>query len=55
MEGIAAGNAEEARRGAASHLAASQALLLDQFDDGVVSAAPARQRRAVKSPSYSRI
>jgi DNA-binding FadR family transcriptional regulator len=55
MEEIAAGNAEEARRVAASHLAASQALLLDQFDDGVVSAAPARQRQAVTSPSYSRI
>jgi GntR family transcriptional regulator, transcriptional repressor for pyruvate dehydrogenase complex len=55
MEEIAAGNAEEARRVAASHLAASQALLLDQFDDGVVSAAPARQRPSFGSASYSRI
>ena len=55
MEEIAAGNAEEARRVAASHLAISQALLLDQFDDGVVGAAPSRQRQAVKSASYSRI
>jgi hypothetical protein len=55
MEEIAAGNAEEARRIAASRLAARQAPWLDQFDDGVVSAAPARRRQAVKSPSYPRI
>jgi hypothetical protein len=54
MEEIAAGNAEEARRIAASRLAARQPWL-DQFDDGVVSAAPARRRQAVKSPSYPRI
>lgn len=50
MEEIAR-NPEEARRVAASHLAASQALPLDQFDDAVVSAAQARQRQAVKSPA----
>jgi GntR family transcriptional repressor for pyruvate dehydrogenase complex len=54
-EEIAAGNAEEARRIARSHLAATQALLLDRFDDGVVNAASARARAAIKSTTYSRI
>lgn len=52
---IADGNAEEAGRVARAHLAASQALLLDHFDNGVVSAASARARQAIKSTSYSRI
>jgi len=49
-----AGNAEGAGWVAASHLAASRALLLDQFDDGVVSAAPARQRPSADTVGYSR-
>jgi GntR family transcriptional repressor for pyruvate dehydrogenase complex len=54
-EEIEAGNVEEARRIARSHLAATQALLLDRFDDGVVNAASARARQAIRSATYSRI
>jgi GntR family transcriptional repressor for pyruvate dehydrogenase complex len=54
-ETIAAGNAEEARRLTRAHLAASQALLLDHLDDGVVRAASAKARQSLPSTSYSRI
>jgi DNA-binding GntR family transcriptional regulator len=52
-EEIAAGNDEQARRLARTHLAATQALLLKRFDDGVVSAARARQ--GTMSGNHSRI
>jgi GntR family transcriptional repressor for pyruvate dehydrogenase complex len=52
---IEAGNADEARRIARSHLAATQALLLDRFDDGVVNAAAARARQAIRSSAFSRM
>jgi GntR family transcriptional regulator, transcriptional repressor for pyruvate dehydrogenase complex len=42
VDEIAAGRAEEAERIARSHLAATQALLLERFTDDVVNAAPAR-------------
>jgi GntR family transcriptional regulator, transcriptional repressor for pyruvate dehydrogenase complex len=52
-EEIAAGNDEQARRLARTHLAATQALLLRRFDDGVVSAA--RARHPTTSGTHSRI
>jgi GntR family transcriptional repressor for pyruvate dehydrogenase complex len=42
VDEIAAGRADEAERIARSHLAATQALLLERFTDDVVNAAPAR-------------
>ncbi|MGZ4694773.1 MAG: FadR/GntR family transcriptional regulator [Acidimicrobiales bacterium] len=50
---IAAGHAAEAERIARAHLAATQALLLERFDDGVVNASSARARQAIQ-PSQSR-
>ena len=35
---------------ARAHLAATQALLLERFDDGVVDAASARARQAIQRP-----
>jgi DNA-binding FadR family transcriptional regulator len=52
---IEAGNAAEAGRIARSHLAATQALLLDRFDDGVVNATSARARQAIRSSAFSRM
>lgn len=52
-EEIAAGNDEQASRRARVHLAATQELLLQRFDDGVVSAARARQ--SATSSNHSRI
>jgi GntR family transcriptional regulator, transcriptional repressor for pyruvate dehydrogenase complex len=54
-EEIAAGNADEAARVARSHLAATQALLLDRFDDGVVNAAAMRATPPARSVSSARI
>jgi GntR family transcriptional regulator, transcriptional repressor for pyruvate dehydrogenase complex len=45
---IAAGHAPEAERLARTHLAATQALLLDRFDDGVVNASSVRARQTVR-------
>jgi DNA-binding FadR family transcriptional regulator len=42
VDEIAAGRADEAERIARTHLAATQALLLQRFTDDVVNAAPAR-------------
>ncbi len=42
LKEITAGRATEAERIARSHLAASQSLLIDRFDDGVVNASPAK-------------
>jgi DNA-binding FadR family transcriptional regulator len=45
---IAAGNAEEAERLYRAHLAATQKLVLDLFDDGVVNASSASSRHAIQ-------
>lgn len=52
---IAAGHAAAAERIARAHLAATQALLLERFDDGVVNAASARTRQALQGSQQSRI
>lgn len=49
VDAIAAGDADEAARLARVHLAATQALLLDRFDDGVVNASSPRARQAFQS------
>lgn len=54
LEEIAAGRAAEAERVARAHLAATQALLLDRFDDGVVNASSARARQAIQSSQSAR-
>jgi DNA-binding FadR family transcriptional regulator len=48
LEEISAGRAGEAQRVARAHLAATQALLLERFDDGVVNASPARERQTIR-------
>jgi DNA-binding FadR family transcriptional regulator len=48
VDEIAAGRADEAQRIARSHLAATQALLLERFTDDVVNAAPARVSNAFR-------
>jgi GntR family transcriptional repressor for pyruvate dehydrogenase complex len=45
---ISAGRAAEAQRVARAHLAATQALLLKRFDDGVVDASSDRARQAIQ-------
>ncbi|MFB4298673.1 FadR/GntR family transcriptional regulator [Actinomadura sp. NTSP31] len=49
VDDIAAGRAGEAERHACAHLNATQALLLEHFDDGVVNAASPAARRAIHS------
>ena len=46
---ISAGRADRAERVARTHLAATQALLLERFDDGVVHASSPRVRHAIRS------
>jgi GntR family transcriptional repressor for pyruvate dehydrogenase complex len=48
IEEISAGRAEGAQRLAGRHLAATQALVLDRFDDGVVNAASAAARQTIR-------
>lgn len=55
LDEIAAGNDSEAERLARAHLAATQALLLDRFDDGVVNASSAMTRSAIQNHQRSRI
>lgn len=55
LDEIAAGRAAEAERLARAHLAATQALLLERFDDGVVNASSARARQAIQSGQHRRI
>jgi len=50
IEEISAGRAERAQRVARAHLATTQALLLERFDDGVVDASSARARQAIQRP-----
>lgn len=47
VDAIAAGDADEAARLAKVHLAATQTLLLERFDDGVVNASSSRARQAI--------
>ena len=54
-EEISAGRASEAERVARAHLAATQALLLERFDDDVVNASSARARQAIQATHRSRI
>ena len=54
-EEIAAGRAAEAERVARAHLVATQALLLERFDDDVVNATSARARQAIQATHRSRI
>ena len=55
VEEIAAGRADEAERVARAHLAATQALLLDRFDDGVVNVSSAAARQAIRSGRHLRV
>jgi GntR family transcriptional regulator, transcriptional repressor for pyruvate dehydrogenase complex len=55
LDEIAAGNAADAERFARAHLAATQALLLARFEDGVVNATSSRARQALASLQHSRI
>jgi len=48
-EEVAAGRAAEAERVARSHLAATQELVLERFDDGIVTVSSARARPAIPS------
>ncbi|GAA5060249.1 FadR/GntR family transcriptional regulator [Nocardia callitridis] len=52
---IAAGRADQAQDLARAHLTATQALVLDRFDDGVVDASSATARHAIRSSQSSRI
>ncbi|GAA0949841.1 FadR/GntR family transcriptional regulator [Actinocorallia libanotica] len=52
---IEAGHADEAERVYRSHLAATQRLLLDHFDDGVVNASSAGTRQAIQAARGTRI
>jgi len=52
LDEIRAGRAAEAERLARAHLAATQALLLERFGDGVVNASSARARQTFQ-PSQS--
>ena len=55
LEEIAAGRPAEAERIARAHLAATQAVVLARFDDGVVKVASARARPAVNGSRGTRI
>lgn len=55
LDAIAAGDDHDAERLARAHLAATQALLLDRFDDGVVNASSAMTRSAIHNAHRSRI
>jgi DNA-binding FadR family transcriptional regulator len=52
---IAAGRDAEAERLYRAHLAATQALVLERFDDGVVNASSAMARQAIQSSRSTRI
>jgi DNA-binding FadR family transcriptional regulator len=54
-EEIAAGRPAAAERVARGHLAATQALLLERFDDGIVTVSSAQARQAIQSSRASRI
>ncbi|WP_019930684.1 FadR/GntR family transcriptional regulator [Nocardia sp. BMG111209] len=52
---IANGDAAEASRLARAHLIATQAIVLERFDDGVVNASAAMARQAVRTGPRTRI
>lgn len=52
---IAAGQAAKAEGLYRTHLAATQALVLERFDDGIVDASSAMARQAIRSSQRSRI
>ena len=52
---IAAGRAADAQRLYRAHLAATQAIVLDRFDDGIVNASSAAARQAIRSTQRSRV
>ena len=57
-DGIAftrAGRAAEAERVARAHLAATQALVLERFDDGIVTVSSTQGRQAIQSGRPGRI
>ena len=53
-EEIAAGHADEAERVARAHLAATQALVLERFDDSIVTVSSEQARRAIQSSRTGR-
>ncbi|MFD8099235.1 FadR/GntR family transcriptional regulator [Nocardia sp. XZ_19_231] len=55
VEEIAAGRAEEAERLARAHLAATQAVVLERFDGGVVNASSAMSRQSIQSSHRARL
>jgi GntR family transcriptional repressor for pyruvate dehydrogenase complex len=55
VDEIAAGRPAEAERLYRAHLAATQALVLKRFDDGIVNASSAMARQAILSSQRSRI
>jgi DNA-binding FadR family transcriptional regulator len=54
VDDIAAGRVGEAERVACAHLSATQALVLDRFDDGVVNASSAAARQAIQGGQRTR-
>jgi DNA-binding FadR family transcriptional regulator len=54
-EEITAGRAAEAERVARAHLAATQALVLERFDDGIVTVSSAQARQTIQSSRPGRI
>jgi hypothetical protein len=54
-EEIASGRPAAAERVARAHLAATQALLLERFDDGIVTVSSAQARQAIQSSRAGRI
>ena len=55
VQEIEAGRGAEAQRLYRTHLSAAQAVVLDQTDDGIVSAAAAGARLALQSVTRARI
>jgi GntR family transcriptional regulator, transcriptional repressor for pyruvate dehydrogenase complex len=51
---IAAGQAAAAEQLARAHLAATQALILERYDDGIVTVSSARAREAIQASRVSR-
>jgi GntR family transcriptional repressor for pyruvate dehydrogenase complex len=54
VEDITAGRAGEAEQVACAHLSATQSLLLEHFDDGVVNASSTAARQAIHASQRSR-
>jgi GntR family transcriptional repressor for pyruvate dehydrogenase complex len=53
-EEIAAGRADEAEQMARAHLAATQALVLERFDDSIVTVSSEQARRAIQASRAGR-